>query len=386
MKKYTYILLALSFCLACENRSADIDHHDDDMEEITEVTFTARQVERMQIETGPMEKRPISSSISVNGILEVPPQHEAIITSIVNAHVSGITLIEGDRVKKGQVLAYLSHPDIIRLQSDYLDTYHRLALAEQELNRQQRLMEEEVGAGKTLQQTQANYRGLQATLSSKEGQLRLLDISTKQVQEGNLADRVAIRSPLDGSITAVHVKNGQSVQPETALMELINTDHIHIKLLVYEKDISRIQIGQEVSFRLRNGDRDRKAEVFSISQKFEQDSRALQVHAEIEGEHEGLVPGMYVKAQIIAAGDSALALPDAALVREGEMHYIFEKLEDAGGSLSFKAVPVETLGSFGGWTGVRLEEADAAPNRHFALNNGYHIWSEMKKGEVEDDH
>jgi membrane fusion protein, heavy metal efflux system len=385
MKKYIYIILALSYCLACENRLEDRDHHDDDLEGVTEVTFTARQVERLQIETGPMENRPISSNISVNGILEVPPQHEAIITSIVAAHVSGITLIEGDRVKKGQVLAYLSHPDIIRLQSDYLDTYHRLALAEQELNRQQRLMDEEVGAGKTLQQTQANYRSLQATLSSQEGQLRLLGISTKQVQDGNLAERVAIRSPLDGSITAVHVKNGQSVQPETALMELINTDHIHIKLLVYEKDISRIQIGQEVDFRIRNGNKSRKAEVFSISQKFEHDSRALQVHAEIVGEHLGLIPGMYVKANIISAGDSALALPEAALIREGQSHFVFEKLETNNGSMSFRALEVETLGSFGGWTGIRFDDP-AIHTRTFALNKGYHIWSEMKKGEVEDDH
>src|SRR5690606_35137633 len=107
-----------------------------------------------------------------NGQLEVPPQNEASVTAILGANIVSITVIEGDDVKKGQVLAYLSHPNLTRLQSDYLEAYSSLQFLEQEFQRQQRLYEEEVGSGKTFQQAQADYHAKQAMVKSYASQLR----------------------------------------------------------------------------------------------------------------------------------------------------------------------------------------------------------------------
>ncbi len=95
--------------------------------------------------------------VEANGQLEVLPQHEATVTAILGANVTSIKVIEGDQVSRGQVLAYISHPNLTRLQTDYIRAYSQLQFLEKENQRQKRLYEEEVGSGKNLS---ANSGGL----------------------------------------------------------------------------------------------------------------------------------------------------------------------------------------------------------------------------------
>ena len=59
--------------------------------------------------------------VKADGQLEVPPQYEATVTAILGGNITSIKVIEGDKVNKGQVLAYLSHPNLTRMQSDYIN-------------------------------------------------------------------------------------------------------------------------------------------------------------------------------------------------------------------------------------------------------------------------
>jgi len=386
--KITLLLLLTQVILfSCRQEVAEEERHDEETEGEA-VSFTARQFDLLGIAVGAIPTRNLSAPIQVSGILEVPPQHEAVVTTIVGAHISGIQVIEGDPVNKGQLLAYLTHPDIIRLQSDYLETYNRFQMAEQEFNRQSRLYEEEVGAGRAFQQTQTEYRTLQGLVKSHEAQLRLLGLQPQQVQQGNFSERVALHSPISGSVVDVSVKNGQYVQPETELFELINPEHIHLKLLVYERDIAGVQVGQEVRFRLNTGNGgEMTGQVFSVSQKFEPQSKAIQVHAEMDRDYPGLIPGMYVQAEILTGETEGLALPDAAVVRDGDGHLAFELTEtgDREGRWTFLPRAVKVTKAQNGWVGVQfLEEVSLSAS--FALNQAYQIHAELKKGEVDVDH
>lgn len=88
----------------------------------------------MEVDTMPV--RSLSGVIEANGQLEVPPQHEATVTAILGANVTSIKVIEGDQVNKGQVLAYLSHPNLVNLQTGYIRSYSRLQYLEKELQRE----------------------------------------------------------------------------------------------------------------------------------------------------------------------------------------------------------------------------------------------------------
>lgn len=349
--------------------------------------FTSEQFETLNMKVGPLAKRSVATPIYVNGILEVPPQHEAVVTTVIGANITSIQVIEGDPVKKGQVLAYLMHPDLIRLQSDYLEAFNRHELVEQEFNRQKKLYEENVGAGKTFQQSQTEYRTLLGLLKSHESQLRLLGIDPGRVKEGKFTEKVAIVSPLEGSVVNVSVKLGQYVQPQTPLFELINTDDIHIKLMIYERDIPHVKIGQTLQFWLNTDtEAEMTARIFSINQKFEQHTKAVQVHAEIENETTSLVPGMYIKARIFPDSQESYVLPESAVFNDASTQYVFELTSSGGetGKWIFFQREVRITGRQDGWVAVDFIEK-IPEDAFFALNNAYYIMAEMKKGEVTHD-
>src|SRR5690606_25710067 len=111
-------------------------------------------------------------------------------TAIVGANVASIQVSEGEEIRKGQVLSYLSHPNLTRLQSDYLENYSNLQFLEQDFQRQQKLYEEEVGSGKTFQQTQASYHTALAIANSLKLQLRQLGMNPERIQKGHFYEKV----------------------------------------------------------------------------------------------------------------------------------------------------------------------------------------------------
>lgn len=349
------------------------------------VHFSGEQFDALEMEVGPLPRRNLSSVVEANGQLEVPPQNEATVTAILGANVVAIQVIEGDSVKKGQVLAYLSHPNLTRLQSDYAQAHSRLQFLEQEFARQQRLYEEEVGSGKAFQQTRADYQAQQATVSSYAAQLRQLGLRPARIQQGKLYDQVPVVSPIQGFVTEVEVKTGQYVPPEQNLFEIVNTHHIHADLMVFEKDVYRVEEGQRIRFTVATlPDQELYAEIYSVGKKFEQEPKAVHVHAEIKNTTEKLIPGMYIRGQILTDSTETFALPETALTREGEQYLAF-RTENEDDTWQFHPVPVVTGASYDGWVGVTLPEG-VPKDTYFALNNAYYLEAEMKKGEAEHSH
>jgi len=139
MKNITYKFLALfiasTLASACGDKEKDNEnngysHNEEAKTEIKEknhegdeVMLSLQQFETLKMKIDTLALRNLSSYVEANGTLEVPPQNEAAITSVVGANVVSIKVIEGDKINKSQVVAYLSHPNIIKLQTDYLNAY-----------------------------------------------------------------------------------------------------------------------------------------------------------------------------------------------------------------------------------------------------------------------
>lgn len=377
---------------ACGGNTKEKDTHGheegnahDHEEESGKLHLSAAQFEALEMEVDTLPLKNLSSVVRANGQLEVPPQNEATVTAILGANVFSIQVIEGDDVKKGQVLAYLQHPNLTGVQSDYLEAYNNMQYLEQEYQRQKRLYEAEVGSGKVFQQTQSNYRSAQSMEKSLGSQLRQLGLSPSRIHEGNFYDRVPVVSPIDGSIVSVEVKTGQYVQPEKDLFEIVNTHHIHADLMVFEKDVYKVKEGQRVRFSVEAVQgKELYAEIYSVGKKFEQDPKAVHVHAEIENKTGNLIPGMYIKGQILTDSIETYALPESAITREGDRYLAFVA-ERENENWMFTPVEVKTGVTNNNWVGVKLLQ-DVPKGASFAMNNAYYLIAEMKKSEAGHSH
>lgn len=388
------IALAAFSMAACKNdpsQHADEGHgheeqgHSDHEGEGETVHLSQAQFDALDMEVGMVPRKNLSNVVEANGELEVPPKNEATVTAIIGANISSIEIIEGDDVQKGQVLAWLSHPNVTELQRSYLEAFNREKFLEQEYKRQQKLYEEEVGSGKAYQQTTADYRSAQATVKSYEVQLRQLGINPEKIQQGNFYTRIPVVSPIKGSITKVEVKTGQYVQPQKDLFEIVNIDHIHADLMVFEKDVYKVNEGQRVRFRVETmPGKELYAEIYSVGKKFEQDPKAVHVHAEIENKSGKLIPGMYVRGEILTDSITSLALPESAITREGDDYLAFMATEE-GEEWMFTPVRLTTGTNSNSWVAVKFLD-EVPENARFALNNAYYLVAEMKKGEAEHSH
>ncbi len=361
-----------------------MDHHDD--HEDGAVHFSQKQFDAMKMEVGPIPVKNLSQGIAVSGRLEVPPQNEAVVTAIFGANIQSIKVIEGDDVKKGQVLGYMSHPNLTRLQSDYMQAYNRFLFLEKDYQRQKKLYEAEVSSGKGFQQTESDYRAIQAEVASYESQLRQLGLNPSKVGSGEFYDQVPVTSPIKGAVSKVNVKTGQYVQPEKSLFEIVNVHHIHADFMVFERDVTKVEKGQRVRFTVQTiPDMELYAKIYSVGKKFEESPKAVHVHAEIENKTGKLLPGMYITGQILSDSTTGLALPEGAITRVNDEYFAFAAEKEGESEWMFTPVKVTVAGTTNGYTSIQLMDK-VKEGTQFALNNAYYIIAEMKKEEAEHSH
>ena len=171
------------------------EEHGDHEEGAEEAHLSEAQFQSLEMKVGPLPERNLGAYIEANGQLEVPPQNEALVSTYIGANVVSIEVIEGDKVSQGKVLAYLSHPDIIQLQTDYLSAYNSLTYLEKDYLRQKKLYEENVGSGKDLQRLEAEFLSARGKSNGYEAQLKLLGLSVDEIKAGyEILKSLGIRS------------------------------------------------------------------------------------------------------------------------------------------------------------------------------------------------
>ncbi len=178
-----------------------------------------------------------------------------------------------------------------------------------------------------------------------------MGISTANLVAGNLITQLTIKSPIAGSVGKVLANIGSSVDASTPIAEVVDNSSLHLDLFVYEKDLPLIRKGQPINFILTNQPgRNYTAEVFSVGTTFENESKAIAVHAIVQGNKQGLIEGMSVTGQISTAKTDVPALPNEAFVNQDGMDYVFVQKDET----TFEKIPVKKGASELGYTEVTL--------------------------------
>lgn len=287
---------------------------------VKEVELNEAQYSSAGIGLGGFSPKNLSEVINANGYTKLPPQNQADVSVFVSGIVKSISVIEGQNVRKGQVIATVESPEFTRIQQDYLTSKSNLEFLRLEYERQRVLSEEEVSAKKVFQKTKADYDVEKARYASLNKQLQTMNINPNK----GAISSVPVVAPISGSITEVNIKIGSTVSPGQALVNIVDNSQLHVDLLVYEKDLQKVKTGQNVRFVLTNQDNTEiKGKIFSVGKAFENETKSVAVHADIENEKQQLIPGMYVNALIDVGANTVNALPVDAIVKAEGREFIF---------------------------------------------------------------
>ena len=349
------------------------------------VSLTQAQYDMAAIALGQPSLRPLSTTLKVNGAIDVPAQNMVSVSVPVGGYIRQIQLEPGMRIRKGQTLVVLENPEFIQLQQDYLDTKAKLEYADLEYARQQELSRDNVNALKIFQQVRSSRQSLQAQLAGMGQRLAILRINPATLSPERMSRTITVPAPVSGYVTDIPVNNGRFVNPADVLVQITNVDHPHVRLNIFEKDINRIHSGQSVRFGM-GGDAslNRRGTIFLIGKAIAAD-RTISVLAHPEGTASDYIPGAYVSAQVDVKTQPLPALPEAAIIGYGGKSYMYvlDHKDSKPAIYHFRQIEVKTGVRENGYIAVTLPSDIDPKKTPVVVSGAYGLLAKLNNSEEE---
>lgn len=369
---YSLFLLILLLLTGCGHTSSDTQTHEQETN-TKSITLTDAQKKNSTISIGSLLQKDLSEIIKVHGKIDVPPQNLISVSIPMGGFLVSSDLLPGMHVKKGQVIAVLEDQQYIQLQEDYLTTKVRLEQAEADFIRQRDLNESKAGSDKVFEKAKAEYQSLKVILRSLAEKLELLHINAKTLTEQSLSRRVKIYAPFNGFVSKVFVNIGKYVNPSDVLFELVNPKDIHVNLHVFEKDILKLSVGQNlIVYTNSNPDKKYPCEILLISKDISTDGTA-EVHCHFEQYDQTLIPGMYMNADISVDHSHVLCLPEESIVSFEGKQYIFLKEQNDSYALKDIQTGIRDKGF------VQILNPDDLQKKSIVIKGAYSLLLQSKK-------
>lgn len=377
-RSFIFYTLFISLFSSCGNKTVKETAVKAEAAEENTVSLTDAQIKNAGIQTGKPAVQTISSVLKVNGKIDVPPQNMVSISFPLGGYLKSTKLLPGMHVRKGEVLAVLEDPQYIQLQQDYLVAKAKLLFLEPEYLRQKELNAEKAASDKVLQQTQSDYQSQRIMIKALKEKLSLIGLNTEKLTEDNITRSVNLYSPIDGFVSLVHVNIGKYVSPTEVLFDLVNPKDIHLNLTVFEKDINRLAVGQQVIAYTNDKPLEKHIADIILIGKDLGNLRSVEVHCHFDTYDKNLLPGMYMNAEINVGGSNVQAVPEEAVVRWQNEQYVFT----AAGKNKFTLTKVQTGITEKGMTEI-ISPANLA-GKEVILQKAYTVLMKMKNT-VEDE-
>lgn len=299
MKKITFPLILLVLTACGENKEVQPE------EEATAVAVVENVTDSIQVDaiTSATSK---PNQVSFNGTMVIPPQRMATVSLTMGGVIKSTSLLPGEPVRQGSVLATLENPDFITLQQTYLDSHAQTEFLEAEYLRQQALSAEQAASQKKLQQSKADYLSMKSRVEAAAAQLKLLEVEPEVLLKEGIQPFLQIKAPISGYVADVKMNVGKYMNVGDALCEIVDKSRTLLRLTTYEKDLADMKVGNPVQFRVNGmGKIVFKATLISIGQKVDEDTRSVEVYAKVDTVDSQFRPGMYVTARIMKEQASA---------------------------------------------------------------------------------
>ena len=318
------------------------------------IQISQEQFDQRKMKLDVLTENTFPTTVNVTGMIDVPPENRAVISATMGGYIKKTPLLIGDKVQKGQMLVTIENPEFVAMQQEYMEIYGQLSYLKSEYERQQTMFAENISSQKIFLKAESDYKTAVAKYNGLRKQLTMLNISPVQVEAGSISTVATIFAPISGSITKVHVSRGTFVSPATPIMEIVDNDHIHLELSVFEKDIMNVKEGQEVDFRIPEASADIfKAEVHLVGTSIDE-NRTIKVHAHLENEKEvNFLTGMFVEAKIITDKSQQQSLPTDAIAVIDNQSYVLVLDEKKDNHYYFKKIEVTTNGTYKNMTALK---------------------------------
>lgn len=385
-KYLSFILwLTISLLFSCKEQGKQADVEVTPVESPGVITISRQQFEANDMAVGKVTEMRFPEIIRVSGTIDVPPENRVVISAVYGGFVKKTPLLIGDQVRKGEVVAVLENPDFLILQQEYMEVREQLPYLKSEFERQQTLFEEQISSEKLFLQSQSAYRSTLARKSGLEKQLTLLGLQPENISPDALRSEIGLLAPISGKVTQVNISTGSYVSRASEMLEIINPDHLHLELSVFEQDIGKVYKGQPIRFRIPEvSDTEYEGAVYLVGSSIDK-NRTVKVHGHLNEESKtSLLVGMFVQADIMVGSDQQtqtdtpmyMALPEEAIGSGASGSFVLVQEESSEADYHFRKVNVKTGPTIRGITAIT--EPGNLKNSDLVLVRGTFLISDLE--------
>ncbi len=250
----------------------------------------------------------------------VVPVQEAMVAPETIGQIKEVTVKEGDRVSKGQVLVRLT-TEVTEKSIQEVKT--QLELATDVYNRQKRLWEQKIGSEMQYLQARNNKSSLEDRLATLQAQLEM----------------AVIKAPFDGVVEKVNLKKGEMASPQgQAVLYMVNMSKMYIRADVSEKYVASVRKGDSVILTLPSyPEFNENVTISRIGNIVNKNNRTFEVEISIDNKNQLLKPNMVAMININDfSAPNSLVVPSKVLREDLKGKYLYVAQDKGTGLVAVK--------------------------------------------------
>ena len=335
------------------------------------IALTPQQIKAAGIEI-------VRATASGGGALTLPatiegdPQGTQVVSAAIGGRVVALNRNLGEPVARGQVVAVIESREAASLRAEVEAAGARAALAQSNLQREERLFKLRVSPERDLiaARTASTEAGIALRLARQQ-------VSAAGVSGGAL-NRIGVTAPIGGRITARPVVLGQTVAADAELFRVANLARVAVTVALAPADAARVATGTPVE--ISAGGRRSAARISFVSPVLDASTRLVTAIALIDNRDGQWRVGEPVTASIGLPGEGGgtVSVPATAVQTVENRNVVFVRT-----STGFRAQPV-TLGARG--AGTVTVNSGLTGREEIAGNGSFTLKAELGKGEAEHGH
>lgn len=271
------------------------------------IELSPERIQLTGMRTARVSREPLRTELRTPGTIAASERGQAEINTRFAGWIQQLLVAEtGRAVRKGEALATIYSPDVLR--------------AEQELLTARKWSADPPGA--------ATAGGPADLADDARKRLELLGVAATDIEEllrtGQPHRSITIRSPVSGTVVRKSAVAGTYVQPGSELYAVADLSTVWILAEVEEQAVGRVRLGQGARLEVpAYPGQTFKGRVQFVSPVVDAGSRTLRVRVELRNPGGRLKPGMYGSVFLDLPRADALVVPTEAVVDTGDVQYVF---------------------------------------------------------------
>jgi len=237
---------------------------------------------------------------------ELESINEAFISPEVNGQVVKIAVIEGQKVKKGQMLAKLN-TSLIEKNIQEIET--QLEFAKIMYDKQSDLWNRNIGSERQYLEAKNNYESLDNKLQTLKTQY----------------DMSVIKAPFSGVVEDIMIKEGELAGPGMMLMQVVSLDNMVIKARLSEAHLSSVKVGETVSISFPSyPEMNMNAEITRAGNVINKQNRTFVVEIKLKNFDKRFKPNMLVNVLFNDySGNDNFVIPSILIKKDLQGRYLY---------------------------------------------------------------